>query len=551
MSTNTSKSYEFYRDLCRNQSPALHRSFDERAFSLFLEDGASAARIEVYVPDETWTNITWPRRRLGASWLSDSELLRHEDWNPEQKGPLGLEIPTKEGGNIVPITQVADLQSHVSRGLGFQAFFIRQHNSYSPLSVTHTQFESLLKLKHVSPRFKDYLIYMGERDREMEIAPPRLRCRPISLRDPSQRADTVECMYGLRYVELNGRGDINQPTTRWSLRQSAVRCSYCVEDKSTAWIFIAISRPAEQRLDEYLSERPEQSTRRQCEINLLLFDTAIGNWRPYLIDLATEIDQHAARLLGASPDNRGPIKMEDCGERQALLVLDQKLLSASVAVKSTSESVRTLRDFQAIVQKMEEGDDIEGKDNKTNMDGLSYFCFSEQLRDLDQISERILALRSELQGITALVSSFLDLSNGYALQSLAKESGRENEEMRKLSERMHDLTKKSTEDAAAVKVLTILTLIYLPATVVSNFFSTSFVNSEPPSGSSAHIVISHDWWIFLAASVPLTLATLYIWLVWMRIQAYDRYPWWWLGRRGAVSSEHIHMTGARTYTEKV
>jgi hypothetical protein len=54
--------------------------------------------------------------------------------------------------------------------------------------------------------------------------------------------------------------------------------------------------------------------------------------------------------------------------------------------------------------------------------------------------------------------------------------------MRKLSESMHELTKKSMQDAAVVKVLTILTLVYLPTTVVSNFFSTSFVNSEPASG---------------------------------------------------------------------
>lgn len=32
---------------------------------------------------------------------------------------------------------------------------------------------------------------------------------------------------------------------------------------------------------------------------------------------------------------------------------------------------------------------------------------------------------------------------------------------------MRELTEKSTKDAAAVKVLTIITLIYLPATVVS------------------------------------------------------------------------------------
>jgi uncharacterized membrane protein YwaF len=99
---------------------------------------------------------------------------------------------------------------------------------------------------------------------------------------------------------------------------------------------------------------------------------------------------------------------------------------------------------------------------------------------------------------------------------------------------MHELTKKSTQDAAAVKVLTILTLIYLPATVVSNFFSTSFVDSQTSPGGSSHLVVSNEWWILVAVAVPLTLLTLYIWYVWMRIQAYGKYPWWWPRRRNAL-----------------
>ncbi len=56
-------------------------------------------------------------------------------------------------------------------------------------------------------------------------------------------------------------------------------------------------------------------------------------------------------------------------------------------------------------------------------------------------------------------SSILDLGNGQSLKQLAEETRKENVTMRKLTE-------KSTQDAAAVKVLTIITLIYLPTTVV-------------------------------------------------------------------------------------
>ena len=58
------------------------------------------------------------------------------------------------------------------------------------------------------------------------------------------------------------------------------------------------------------------------------------------------------------------------------------------------------------------------------------------------------------------LSSLLDLGNGSALKVLAEEARKENVAMRGLAE-------KSTRDAAAVKVLTVITLVYLPVAVVS------------------------------------------------------------------------------------
>jgi hypothetical protein len=58
------------------------------------------------------------------------------------------------------------------------------------------------------------------------------------------------------------------------------------------------------------------------------------------------------------------------------------------------------------------------------------------------------------------VSSLLDLGNGHSLKVLAEQARVENVTMR-------ELTEKGFRDAVAIKVLTIVTLVYLPATVVS------------------------------------------------------------------------------------
>ena len=513
-----------YRLLYRDQNPISARYFDEGKASLFLTPGTPGARIEVYASGELLTNIS--KSEDGEDTYSTlktrlpaADFPTNENDQESQQG-LSHEWTNK----LVSITEVEHLKCYVCVKDALQVFYIRQRNSYSALSITSPQFETLLQLKHVSPQFKDYVTHMGERKREVEIAPPKLRWRRSFSEHSSQITNAVECMYGLRYVELNGRGITDQPTSRWSLRQTVVHYSQHRPESPASWIFVTLSRLAESRLNEYL---PHCSTESSCShfgVHLLIQDTAIANWRPYLIELAAKIDQHATQLLGASPDDQGPIRMEDCGERQALLVLDRALLTASVVVRSTTDNVRTLSEFHDYARK------LEGQDNSAP--DLCSFAMMEQLRELNHISGRIDALRAELQGITNLVASFLDLSSGFALQELAKESGKENEQMRKL-------TQKSTLDAAAVKVLTILTLIYLPTTVVSNFFSTSFVNSEPPSGENAHIVISSDWWIFVVVSVPLTLLTLYIWYVWTRIQAHRPRPFWWSPRGGVADSRQV------------
>ena len=539
-----SRSEYLQRVLHREQNPVSAKVFNELAGSIFLEPDTVCSCIEVYSPDPAFNDITdWD------DCMQDDRLHRSRSVINERREiqgdflqPQSITQSSKgQADTLLSLRTTEDLKQYVAVAGGFQAFFIRQRHSYSSLTVTKELFESLLLEKSVSPQFRDYVLYMGERDREVETVPPKLRWRVSTTCSVRERRSTFECMYGLRFVELNGRGNAFQPTSRWSFRQTAVYCSFFSAPEDSTWIFVTPSRLAQQRIDGYASCRYANSKFNPFEIHLLLLDTAMANWRHYLIDLAAETDQHAAQLLGASPDDQGPIGMADCGERQALMILDDKLQNAAIAIKSTIENVKAHLDCHGSVR--------EGAPKDEERTGCFVIPgFMEQLRELDMLTLRVDALRARLQGITSLVSSFLELNNGFALQSLAKESRKENEEMRKLSERMHGLTEKATQDAAAVKVLTILTLIYLPATVVSNFFSTSFVNLQTTPGKSNHVVISSDWWIFVAASVPLTLFTFYTWWVWTRIKAYNRYPFWWRGRRGRSAST---TTSATQAAEKV
>lgn len=61
----------------------------------------------------------------------------------------------------------------------------------------------------------------------------------------------------------------------------------------------------------------------------------------------------------------------------------------------------------------------------------------------------------------------------------------------------------------------------LSLTHVQNFFSTQFVGQEQEAGGSNKVVVSSNAWLFAAVSVPLTIATLVVWWLWVKLQAYQ------------------------------
>ena len=75
------------------------------------------------------------------------------------------------------------------------------------------------------------------------------------------------------------------------------------------------------------------------------------------------------------------------------------------------------------------------------------------------------------------------LGNGRALEDLGKAAREENSQI-------HELTKKSTEDAAAVKVLTFIMLVYLPTTVVL-VGSYPFLTSICPTDRLQELLFDH------------------------------------------------------------
>jgi len=73
-------------------------------------------------------------------------------------------------------------------------------------------------------------------------------------------------------------------------------------------------------------------------------------------------------------------------------------------------------------------------------------------------------------------------------------------------------------DSAAMKTIAILTMLFLPATFISGLFGTNFFALVAKAGGSdagSTLLVSDQWWLFLACSLPLTAAVFAVWKGWV------------------------------------
>ncbi|KAF2101794.1 hypothetical protein NA57DRAFT_12920, partial [Rhizodiscina lignyota] len=75
------------------------------------------------------------------------------------------------------------------------------------------------------------------------------------------------------------------------------------------------------------------------------------------------------------------------------------------------------------------------------------------------------------------------------------------------------LAEAAQRDTSSMKSLAILTAIFLPPTAVATIFAMPFFDWTH-SGSGP--VVNHKFWIYWATAIPLTIATVTIWWVWIR-----------------------------------
>jgi len=231
------------------------------------------------------------------------------------------------------------------------------------------------------------------------------------------------------------------------------------------------------------------------------------NWRWYITDLERRYITMKGKAQLTRMDEKGEpasptadIRIEDPQEIQ---VLQDKCNQLAHVLGMDSVVLGEIGNHFLSSSPVEEFD--ESADVQSSLRSL--------LQEANSHVKRVENLLRRLDGTITLMRTMLDFRSLASLQH----STRMMTTLTRLSQhenfKIKELTQKATKDTEIMKWITLLTLVYLPASFVSSMMGMDYI--RVPSGPGFSIQFKGEFWVFFVLTVILLLFTfaIYFWYI--------------------------------------
>ncbi|EJD41576.1 hypothetical protein AURDEDRAFT_169473 [Auricularia subglabra TFB-10046 SS5] len=162
--------------------------------------------------------------------------------------------------------------------------------------------------------------------------------------------------------------------------------------------------------------------------------------------------------------------------------------------------------------------------------------FKQQLALALELESAVPALESGGEIINTLLMSRAQLLNGVEMATMTKDN-------KKQAEATEAIARDARRDSEIMKTITVVTLVYLPATFVSTLLSMGIFEFGAGKDDDGRLRIAREGWVFFAIALPLTLLTLV--LAYLRARSKER-QWASEGRREAAVAQNAQEQAANT-----
>ncbi|KAI9767403.1 MAG: hypothetical protein M1839_004507 [Geoglossum umbratile] len=380
--------------------------------------------------------------------------------------------------------------------------FISAGHSRNPLKTTHEMLLRILTFHQVMPEYLDFVSVFGSQSKPRDLRFSGFRERILLSQPPSQELRIPSLgrsgrEYQLCY-NLKGVTDLTPKATsakdkQWTLRQAAFHHQFDVEKGTSLWIVTKGDLEIKERVQEMTDENgrkedrsygaPPACFKSSLSVHLLHSYWSTENWRWYIQWLEDVIEQETNLAVQG---DRSLYRSRQRYTPEDLQLVQNYEDKANEAVMIMAANADVLASLQKFYQNLLENKDFE----------LRIACREHVSAFATQVDAMIYDSRMQTARAQLLIRIVADRKE-LVLQHLQSQA----------SESMHAIGIMSQKEAVAMRIITVVTLIYLPATFVSTFFSTDVVKYQGSNGGSYSRVAMERW---IEVTVPLTVMTLVV-----------------------------------------
>ncbi|KAK0726600.1 hypothetical protein B0T21DRAFT_371892 [Apiosordaria backusii] len=419
----------------------------------------------------------------------DGRALAKKNVHSEQKLRDWLGIVEKPSTANTP----SNLMSTTKRDPKSRFIYIYADDSRDRLRITRSMLTMILSFHQVMPEYLDFLKSFGLQTAARDLYFSGFR-RQIALKKPSaahnldalgRSTQQYQIAYSLKGVTAKGEA-------QWSIRNAAIYHQYDVNSDRAVWIVTKGGCDLYESYKELTDSggRPEDRaflSADQCFLSslaphLLFCRWSVDDWRGYLRWLEDKVEKDSLLgVLGFREPGQRP-KRYQARDVQHMQIWQERASEAVVVLEGNIEVMQSLGQFY---QGLAQDDRFPQRS-----------CAGDIADFVNQLDAMIADLRNGVSRAKALVKTTADRKE-LIIQHRQNET----------EERMHRLNKNMEEETLVVRIITLVTLVYLPATFVSTLFSTDIIKYQDdayPNGKFSEVAMVR--WI--QVTVPLTIMTL-------------------------------------------
>ncbi|KAK1495486.1 hypothetical protein CTAM01_08615 [Colletotrichum tamarilloi] len=389
--------------------------------------------------------------------------------------------------------------------------FLCAESAIGPLEISAMMLFQLLSFYQVMLHFLDFLyVYASLHGDDKELHFSGFRTQK-TLINPLPATILPELGRSGRQYQLcyNLKTAVDKGSDGWKTRQAAIHHQFDIGQNTQLWIIGDPRSSIKKIIGELYPENHvyptsfstfQQSFKSSMDVHLALASWATSEWRWNIrfLEERAEILTLKATLV----KEKAHIETLDPGSLSSVQRWEEKTTDTVMSMES---NVNILKLLQRFYKDLLKDSDFPQRERRACQQGVKNFC--SQLEELicemqmqiararvlmKVLAERKMMLIQNLQAQSAIISSRLAAS-------------------------MYDQADRSAIEAIAVRIVTIVTVVYLPATFSSTFFSTDVIKYQNGEIFS-RVALDR----FLEVTLPLMLLTFVPAGIWFWIERRKR-----------------------------